>query len=161
MREPDVIPPRKLLVLLIDPDPGFGNLCRELIEGEGHHVILAAHGLEGLRQIQEEKPDVVFLDATVPGADALDLMERIHEEDSSLPVILCSVQPLRWDEFRSWAAEARLVKSADRPQLKLAIQKALSPLAQGQGEPPATTAFHAGPRRQRRLERLPSEVFLG
>ncbi len=51
-----------LKVLLIDDDQDFRASVRSLLESEGHQVVEAASGKEGLRQVLQEKPNLIVLD---------------------------------------------------------------------------------------------------
>ena len=49
-------------VLLIDDDRDFRVSVRSLLEARGYEVLEAGSGHEGLRQVLEQKPDVILLD---------------------------------------------------------------------------------------------------
>jgi CheY-like chemotaxis protein len=49
-------------VLLIDDDRDFRVSVRSLLEARGYEVLEAGSGPEGLRQVLEQKPDVILLD---------------------------------------------------------------------------------------------------
>jgi CheY-like chemotaxis protein len=56
-------------VLVIDDDPAIRHLLRIMLEVEGHEVLEAADGSEGLSVAWAHQPDVVVLDYMMPGAD--------------------------------------------------------------------------------------------
>ena len=49
-------------ILVIDDDGDFRSSVRSLLESEGHEVLEARSGREGLRRLSEEQPDLIILD---------------------------------------------------------------------------------------------------
>jgi CheY-like chemotaxis protein len=49
-------------VLVIDDDPDFSEVVRIALQADGFEVTTAADGDQGLAKMQEQKPDLVFLD---------------------------------------------------------------------------------------------------
>ena len=60
---------------------------RETLEQEGHQVDCAFSGKEGLRKIQENHYNLVFLDSSMPVMDGQKVLERIRHF-SRVPVAL-------------------------------------------------------------------------
>jgi DNA-binding response OmpR family regulator len=77
-------------ILIIDDQPALGLVVREILESEGHQAILATSGEEGLRLIEAEPPDAVFLDVVMPGLDGIETLRRIRDRRPGLPVIILS-----------------------------------------------------------------------
>lgn len=78
------------LVLAADHDPFDLRLLQELCESAGHRVVTAASGADVLEQIARERPDVVLLDAELPGVQGRDLMQvlRADPELGSIAILL-------------------------------------------------------------------------
>ena len=49
-------------ILVIDDEAAIRDTMRMILEYEGHEVLLAGSGQEGLQVAQAESPDLVFLD---------------------------------------------------------------------------------------------------
>lgn len=49
-------------ILVIDDDSDFRSSVRSLLESEGHEVLEARSGREGLRRLSEEQPDLIICD---------------------------------------------------------------------------------------------------
>jgi CheY-like chemotaxis protein len=49
-------------------------------------VLPAADGAEGIRLIEEQRPDLVFLDLHMPGLTGMDVVRHVLPEDPSLPI---------------------------------------------------------------------------
>ncbi|OQC35159.1 MAG: Transcriptional regulatory protein ZraR [Acidobacteria bacterium ADurb.Bin051] len=76
------------LILVTDDDPAQRSLLREVLEGEGYRVELAADGPACLAVLERERPAAVCLDQRMPGPSGLEILPRIHERYRDLPVIL-------------------------------------------------------------------------
>ena len=78
-------------VLVIDDEPIVAGLIAEGLRNEGYEEVLIANsGAEGLQVIEQSPPDAVFLDITMPGMDGVEVLRRIRERSSDLPVIILS-----------------------------------------------------------------------
>jgi CheY-like chemotaxis protein len=49
-------------VLVIDDDPDYRASVESLLRSEGYEVFLARSGKEGLRHLEEDRPDLIILD---------------------------------------------------------------------------------------------------
>ncbi len=56
-------------VLIVDDDLAIRNLFRIILEIEGHTVLEARDGAEGIQVAARNQPDIVVLDYMMPGAD--------------------------------------------------------------------------------------------
>ena len=74
-------------LLLIDDDDGLRLLLRTTLQPKGYEVVTAAGGLEGLRMLYQEQPDLVLLDVMMPEMDGWETLERIRQV-STVPVIM-------------------------------------------------------------------------
>ena len=75
-------------ILIIDDDRA---LCRSLeiqLTQEGHRVESAHSGGDGLRKIADFDPGLVLLDVHLPDMDGLDLLQKIQQARSQLPVVI-------------------------------------------------------------------------
>jgi CheY-like chemotaxis protein len=83
------------VVLVVDDEFGIAELIDAVLTDEGHRVLIAANGRQGLAAIAEERPDLVFLDYMMPVMDGADML-RVIRSDSTLtdiPVVLMSSMP--------------------------------------------------------------------
>lgn len=109
-------------VLLVEDNPGEQILYREELRREGYSVISASDGREALRKMEQEMPDLAVLDVWMPGMDGIESLGHILGENRRLPVILYSCDLSYRDDFRSWPADAYLLKSSDLTALKETVR---------------------------------------
>lgn len=65
-------------ILVVTDDPNLQRLLSHVARGEGHDVLLAMTGADGLRRWTVERPDLVVLDSVLPAMDGFTLVERIR-----------------------------------------------------------------------------------
>ena len=75
---------------------------------DGHEIIEASGGAEGLALVSSEAPDAVLLDVMMPNIDGIEALRRIRqsEETEDLPVVLISARVGIEDQIEGWAAGA-------------------------------------------------------
>jgi two-component system OmpR family response regulator len=64
----------------------------------GYETISAKHGLEALRLIREQKPDLVILDINMPQLDGFGVIEKLRNENNNVPVIVLTARDQRDDK---------------------------------------------------------------
>lgn len=50
------------LILLVDDDPVFRRMTRGYLQQDGYQVVEAENGLDGLRKLRDNKPDLILCD---------------------------------------------------------------------------------------------------
>ncbi len=75
-------------ILIIDDYPGVRETLGEFLSALGYEVLLAGDGPEGLRLLAEEHPSLLFLDIVMPGMSGLEVIRRIREIHSTVPVVM-------------------------------------------------------------------------
>jgi CheY-like chemotaxis protein len=116
-------PARRLELLVVDDDNNHRALLQQELEDAGYAVVPACSGQEALELAKKHKPDMVILDIEMPELDGLDTMGMMLALYKDLAVILYTAYSTYMDEFRSWAADAYVMKSGDLTTLKETIIK--------------------------------------
>lgn len=80
--------PIKGKVLIVDDVPDTVEIIQKLLRYEGYEVLTAQTGEEGVRKIEEEKPDVVLMDISLPGIDGNEALKRIKKINPNQSVIM-------------------------------------------------------------------------
>jgi DNA-binding response OmpR family regulator len=78
-------------VLLVDDDRDLIDVLTYILRREGYEVVAAYDGQQGWDQFQAANPDLVVLDANMPGLDGMEVCRRIREV-SSAPVIMLTAR---------------------------------------------------------------------
>jgi len=79
-------------ILIVEDDKFLRELISKKLIGQGFKIDEAIDGEEGLKKLQEIKPDMVLLDLILPGLDGFDVLQRIKDDPStaSIPVLILS-----------------------------------------------------------------------
>jgi two-component system, NtrC family, nitrogen regulation response regulator NtrX len=77
-------------ILVIDDEASIRDSLRVTLEYADYEVIGAATGQDGLVLAERESPDLVLLDIKMPGTDGMEVLNRLHARDETLPIIMIS-----------------------------------------------------------------------
>lgn len=75
-------------VLVVDDEPSFRALLRDILEEAGHGVTEARDGAEALAFLEKGAFDLVLTDRQMPKVDGLELVRRIRARSSPPPVVV-------------------------------------------------------------------------
>ena len=114
-------------ILIVDDEPGIRFGVRDFLENQGMEVEEAETIAAAERLLRESRPDAVVLDHMLPDGTALDLLPRIREIDSSLPVIVLTGHATIDLAVRAVkeGADQFLAKPVELPALLLMLQRLL------------------------------------
>ena len=112
-------------ILIVEDDPSQCMLYARELRAAGYNVVTAQDGREALDLVEKAKPDLVVMDVSMPGIDGIEAMSRMLAKDHKLPIILNTAYATYRESFRSWSADAYVVKSSDLTELKNTIKKVL------------------------------------
>lgn len=74
-------------VLVIEDDRAIRDGLELSLRRQGHDVLVADSGEEGLSQLRLNRPDIVVLDVMLPGIDGFEVCRRIRAS-GSVPIIM-------------------------------------------------------------------------
>ena len=77
-------------ILIIDDNDLFCGMLKQLLENEGYDVIVASEGNSGIKQFQENKPDLVICDIIMPEKEGLETITVLQNIDNKTPIIAVS-----------------------------------------------------------------------
>ena len=81
--------PRRVVV--VDDSKLMRNMLKKvLLPNECEIVAEGADGIEAIKLYQQHKPDVIFMDITMPNKNGVDALEGIKLLDPEAKVILCT-----------------------------------------------------------------------
>lgn len=71
---------QRATVLVVDDDADITDTMREILEDEGHRVLVANNGLRALEVTRTEHPDLVLLDLEMPEMDGRHFLAEVRKE---------------------------------------------------------------------------------
>ena len=82
------------IILIIEDDKFLRDLCIKKFDQMGFKVDFAIDGLEGIRKIINNKPNLVLLDLIIPGIEGFEILKKVRaDKDKSIakiPIIVLS-----------------------------------------------------------------------
>ena len=92
------------MILIVDDDSNSLWLLQVVLEGRGHHVMLADDGQQALEMASRWLPDVIVTDWNMPRMDGDVLCERLkcYPALALIPVIMTSARPPPLDRSGLW-----------------------------------------------------------
>ncbi|GAB4460866.1 MAG: hypothetical protein Kow0070_17680 [Anaerolineales bacterium] len=81
-------------ILCVEDEPEMIDLIRLILGRRGFEVKGANGGIEGLKMIREEKPDLVLLDLMMPDMDGWEVYQQIKADEKTrgIPVIVVTAK---------------------------------------------------------------------
>jgi CheY-like chemotaxis protein len=77
-------------ILLMDDSDEIRSLAARVLRREGHTVVEAGNGKEGLRLLREMEADLVITDIVMPEREGLETISEIRRTRPDLPIIAMS-----------------------------------------------------------------------
>lgn len=100
MNEPTDLPPAGLppdpidrtgadVVLIVDDVPDNLSVLHDALDEAGYTVLVATHGEAALQRARQAQPDIVLLDAVMPGMDGFEVARRLKAGDDTahIPIV--------------------------------------------------------------------------
>ncbi len=108
--------PQRPRAVIADDDAVIRRVLGLLLQREGFEVHSAGDGEQAVVLVREVRPDVVFLDAMMPGTDGYDACRQIRSEqgETSRPTIVM-VTAAGQPEDRARASEAGVDSFITKP----------------------------------------------
>jgi len=79
-------------IAVIDDDEKITSMLRRALAFEGYSVVTASNGTQGLKAILEHDPDLVILDVMMPQVDGWEVIRRVREGGSDVPVLMLTAK---------------------------------------------------------------------
>ena len=113
-------------ILVVDDEALLVKGIRFNLQNEGYEVITGSDGLEAVKLVQEQHPDLVVLDVMMPHMDGMTACAKIREF-SDIPIILLTAKTDDMDKLMGFdhGADDYLTKPFNILELKARIRALL------------------------------------
>jgi len=79
-----------LRLLVVDDEPAIRRFLRTSLTAHGYQVTEAGDGQAALGELRRNPPDILVLDPGLPDVDGFEVIRRLREGGSTLPIIVLS-----------------------------------------------------------------------
>ena len=111
-------------ILIVDDSPVSRKIMKSCIaDDKGYELFEAGDGQSGIDKYQELKPDITFLDLTMPVMDGMQALQEIIKIDPKAVVVVCTADVQMKTIFKVMNLGALMV--VRKPINKQAIDDAL------------------------------------
>ena len=86
-------------ILVVDDEPRMRRFINMNLDLEGFQVLEASNGLEAVKRVREDLPDLVLLDVMMPEMDGFETLRTVRQF-SSVPIIMLTVKGDEEDKVR-------------------------------------------------------------
>ena len=127
-------------ILIIEDELPMRTALADLLAGEGHRVLVAADGANGLERALAEQPDLILLDVMMPRLDGFTLAAELRRLGRTVPILLLTAKGQVEDRVRGLDAGADdyLVKPFSGEELLARVRALLRRIQREPGRTPAT-----------------------
>ena len=78
-------------ILVVDDERQITRVLRSSLESHGYSVAIAQDGVEALRSFEQQAPDLIITDLSMPNMDGVELTRAVRQT-SQIPIIVLSVR---------------------------------------------------------------------
>jgi two-component system cell cycle response regulator DivK len=93
-------------ILVIEDQEDNRRILRDLLTSTGYEVIEALTGVEGVTAAETHRPDLILMDAQLPGIDGYEATRRIKAIPNlqKVPIIMVTSYALSGDDVKAFEA---------------------------------------------------------
>ncbi len=113
-------------ILIVDVDRLTGRLSAEELAKEGYSVTCLSDGFTAMREMAVNMPDLLIVEATLPGVSCMELTMKAKSSNPELPVLIYTDCEVCEDDYLALIADEVLIKSGDTGRLVSAVRKVLA-----------------------------------
>ena len=132
-------------VLIVEDDPDTAKLVSLYLQRDGHKVLCARDGIEGLRLAREARPDLVVLDLMLPKLNGIGVCRTLRQE-STVPIVIVTARVEEEDRLKGLdlGADDYVTKPFSPRELAARIRAVLRRTAKVDPEPGPVEVAHSG-----------------
>ncbi|MEK6776877.1 MAG: sigma-54 dependent transcriptional regulator [bacterium] len=113
-------------ILVVDDEPGVRESIRMIFEND-YRILIANSGMDALKIIEKESPEVILLDVKMPQMNGIETLRKIKEINSVSKVIMITATKTVKNavEAMKLGAEDYITKPFDVDEIRLIVKRAL------------------------------------
>lgn len=115
-------------IMLVDDAAFMRMMVKNTLSKSGYdNFVEAQDGAEAVKKYDEENPDMVFMDITMPNMDGLQALKKIKENHPDAKIVMCTAmgqQAMVLEAIQSGAADF-IVKPFEADRVVATAQKVL------------------------------------
>jgi len=113
-------------ILIIDDEEPICDACSQVLSEQGYKIETSFDGTSGLKKIEDFKPDVVFVDLKMPGMSGMEVLKKIKDNKSLVPIVITGYATIESAvESMKMGAFDFLPKPFSSEELKIITKRAL------------------------------------
>jgi len=111
-------------ILVVDDEEELRDFISMRLEANGYEVVTAGNGIEGLKVVVDEKPDLIISDVLMPEMDGFAFYKILKEDEATkdIPVLILTARGKMEDTFRVLGVDDFLSKPFQADELLSKIQ---------------------------------------
>ena len=79
-------------ILVVEDESDLRLIISDVLCEEGYEVLNASNGLEGIKKVKEENPDIVVADVMMPQMDGFTMTKEIRKFNSHIPILFLTAK---------------------------------------------------------------------
>ncbi len=115
-------------VLIVEDSAFQRTIIRRIVHNAGHETIEAVSGKDALRKIEDNRPDLIFLDLLMPDMNGFQVLKVLKSKHNTTPVVVLTadVQESTRNKCIEDGATDIIYKPVDNSMLSGILQKFLN-----------------------------------
>ena len=114
-------------VLIVEDSWVTRRIIIGILKADGHELLGAGGGKEGLEMAEKHMPDCILLDLLMPEMDGFDVLKALGEKDLKIPVIVltANIQKTAREKCLQLGAFTFTNKPTEEDELRSLVHKAI------------------------------------
>jgi DNA-binding NtrC family response regulator len=110
-------------ILVVDDDQGILDSF-EVLLGDRYDLVKADNGYEALRILENDPPQLMFLDIKMPGIDGMDILKRLQKDQKNVWVVV--ITAMSQEETEKEAKSLGVIDYLEKPLDILEVERIAS-----------------------------------
>jgi len=85
-------------LLIVEDNIVILTMQKQIFEMEGYDITTAQEGMDALKKVHQEHPDIVLLDVNIPGMNGFELCRQIKEDPALSDIIVVMISAVYYSD---------------------------------------------------------------